>query len=506
MRINRLFSNFRHQVFWPPFLLLLAALVYSLADAEGFLETTSRINDLIISRFGWLFSITTGLMLLCCLVICFHPLGKHKIGGEHAEPFLSKWRWFSIVLCTTIATGIIFWGTAEPLFHFSSPPAFSETPALSEKAAQEALSYMYLHWTFTPYAIYCIPALMFAIAFYNRKRSFSLESTLFPWQKATPKGKLGVLIDGICLYALVAGMAASLGAGILTLSGGIHNLTGYQSPWLLLFIALLIVGCFTLSAISGLMKGIRVLSDINARIFLILALFLLFFGPTKSILSQWGQALVIYFKSLPEMTVVSVLYPNDDWPKSWTTFNWANWMAWAPITALFLGRLAKGYTIRQFMLFNWVLPSLFGMLWMSIFSGIALHFQLSKKADLLGLLTSLGPESVIYGIFDALPWSDLLALIFLFTAFLSYVTAADSNTEAMGGISSTGISPQAPSAPVFIKIVWGTTIGLVAYIMVSMAGIEGIKMLSNLGGLPALFLLLAITLGCIFWLLKHKKK
>ena len=206
------------------------------------------------------------------------------------------------------------------------------------------------------------------------------------------------------------------------------------------------------------------------------------------------------------MTVVSVLYPNDDWPKSWTTFNWANWMAWAPITALFLGRLAKGYTIRQFMLFNWVLPSLFGMLWMSIFSGIALHFQLSKKADLLGLLTSLGPESVIYGIFDALPWSDLLALIFLFTAFLSYVTAADSNTEAMGGISSTGISPQAPSAPVFIKIVWGTTIGLVAYIMVSMAGIEGIKMLSNLGGLPALFLLLAITLGCIFWLLKHKKK
>lgn len=481
------------------------ALVYSIVDAPAFLKQTQNINAFILDHFGWLFSAGTSLMLVTCIVLYIHPMGKKKIGGPHAQPMLSKWRWFSIILCTTIATGILFWGTAEPLYHLSNPPSFMGADPFSEQAADNAMGFMFLHWTFTPYAIYVLPALMFALAFYNRQKSFSLHSTLFPFQKTSQeKSWFGTLIDGICLYALVAGMAASLGAGILTLTGGIRNLTGIEVDGLPAAITLIVVLSFTISAVTGLMKGIRFLSDINTRIFVLLALVLFILGPSQDILTRSASGLLNYFQHLPEMSLVSILHPKDIWPKEWTTFNWANWMAWAPITALFLGRIGYGYTVRKFLLFNWLLPSFFGMIWMSIFSGTAISLEMNGLRSLSESLVQNGAESIIYELFEYIPFSSILVVIFLITAFLSYVTAADSNTEAMGGISSTGISPEAPAPPVFVKLIWGITIGIVAFVMINMAGIDGIKMLSNLGGLPALFLLVTINIGIIYLLITKR--
>jgi glycine betaine transporter len=495
--IKSLFSTFRHQVFWPPFILLVAALVYSVVDVSDFFSKALLVNNFIIDHFGWLFSVGTALMLLTCIVIMFHPIGKTKIGGELAVPMLNTWRWFSIVLCTTIATGLIFWGTAEPIMHLNNPPSFSGANAGSDTAATNAMSYMYLHWTFTPYAIYTIPAIMFALAFYNEKRSFSLKSTLFPFLKQGQSKWLGISIDSICLYSLVAGMSASLGAGILTLSGGLKSIWAIDSKVLLLLITLAIVVTFVVSASTGLLRGIRILSVFNVRIFILLAVFVLIFGPTVSIFHQMLAGFSAYITNLPTFSFISIVYPDDPWPKSWTTFNWANWLAWAPITALFLGRLGVGYTVKKFMVINWLLPSLFGLIWMSIFSGAALDMQLNQGIDLQHLLSVSGPESIIYRLFDSLPLSNIIAAIFLFTAFLSYVTAADSNTEAMGAISSVGISTENQSPTVLIKIVWGATIGAVAFTMVSLAGIEGVKMLSNLGGIPALLLIIVINIGLI---------
>ena len=207
------------------------------------------------------------------------------------------------------------------------------------------------------------------------------------------------------------------GLEFLPLSGGINNLFGYQSNTVLLVITLTIVAAFVISAITGLMKGIRVLSDINIRIFIILAIFIFVFGPTGSILIQSFKSLGLYFQNLPEFSLVSVLHPDDPWPKSWTSFNWANWLAWAPITALFLGRLSYGYTVKQFMVVNWVLPSIFGMIWMSIFSGTAIDMQVNQGIGLGKLLEAAGPESIIYRVFEELPWSNLIAVVFLFHRF-----------------------------------------------------------------------------------------
>jgi choline-glycine betaine transporter len=177
-------------------------------------------------------------------------------------------------------------------------------------------------------------------------------------------------------------------------------------------------------------------------------------------------------------------------------------MAWAPISAMFLGKIAKGYKVREILFFNWILPSLFSILWMSIFGATALGIQINGQVDLIAILKDSGYESIIYAIMNLYPYSKFLAGFFILIVFLSYVTAADSNTEAMGAISIKNINAENDSAPTFIKIIWGICIGTTAYIMISSSGVEGIKMLSNLGGVPALFLLTLVMIGMIVLIIK----
>lgn len=492
-------------VFWPPFLLLLAALVLSVAQPTVFQATVTTANNWILNHFDWLFNWTSFAMVILCLAVLFSPLGKVRIGGAEAKPMLSRWKWFSIILCTTIAVGILFWGSGEPLYHLYGPPNTEAFEAGGKAAAEFAMSTMYMHWSFTPYAIYAVPSLLFALAYYNRKRSYSLGSMLFPLGKV--QGHWARIIDAVCLFALVAGMSASLGAGILSLSGGASNLSGWESSGLLLgVITLLIVVSFVWSASSGLKKGIRRLSDLNLRIFLLLVGVMLIFGPTVSIFEQLGTGVSTYVTNFVPHSLGIGDFSDQEWTRGWTTFYWANWMAWAPVTALFLGRIAYGRTVREFLLFTWVLPAVFGILWMTVFSGATLNFELTETLALGETLENKGLEAVIYHLFEAFPFTKALVVMFLLTILVSYVTAADSSTEAMAGLSATGVSPEAPNPPAAIKIIWGVTVGLVAWVMISFAGIDGVKMLSNLGGLPALLLLTATSIGLGWWIIQSFRK
>lgn len=505
-------DRIRQWVFWPAFGLLAISLIFSILDSEKFLAIVTSLNTLLLSKLGWLFSISSFLMVFVCIAVWVSPLGKIRIGGPDAKPLLNRWRWFAITLCTTIATGILFWGTAEPMYHFSSPPASSGISGGTPEAAAFAMSTVYLHWSFTPYAIYALPTIAFALAFYNSAAPFSLASMLFPFYKRdgaktiTPK-YISSWVDTLCLFALVAGMSASLGTGILTLAGGMHSIFGIEkTAFLQIVICIVIVATFVISASSGLMKGIRILSNINVYAFIAIALFVFFFGPMWSILKLSGAGIWGYFTGFFEKSLYNIVHPGDAWANSWTVFFWANWMAWAPISAMFLGRISKGYTVRELLLFNWIIPALFSMVWMSIFSGTALSFQLNETADLVGVLNKSGYESVIYEIMNHYPIASIVSGFFVFIVFLSYVTAADSNTEAMGGISTKNINAEQATPPIFIKVIWGICIGATAYIMVSSAGIEGVKMLSNLGGLPALLLLTAVMFGMIWMVVKSYKK
>ncbi len=498
------FRSIKPAVFLPPFLLLLAAVAYSLHDARGFVAFGEAANAWILARFGWLFNVGTLTMLAVCVWIYFSPLANIRIGGPDAKPTLTRMRWFSITLCTTVAIGILFWGTSEPVMHLRKPPASLGLAPGSPDAVRFALSTLFLHWTFTPYAVYAVPALMFALAYYNMGRSFSLGAPLSPLFGNREKG--GRIVDSVCLYIMVTGMAASLGTGVLSLAGGLENLFGDSAsgvfaagfrPWLLALITILIVSAFILSAASGLMNGIRILSEWNVRVFVAIGIFVFVVGPTAFILNLGTEAFGDYLTNFFRRSLFTGAASGDPWPGNWTIFYWSNWLAWAPVTGLFLGRISYGYTVRDFLRVNLLFPALFVAAWMAIFGGTALHLDLASKGELFAILEKSGPEAAVYAVFDKLPWARVMVIVFLLTSFLSYVTAADSNTAAMSGVSSAGISPNSPEPPLFVKILWGTTIGAVAWVMISYAGVEGVRIISKLGGFPALLLVLAVTFALI---------
>ena len=439
--------------------------------------------------------------MVIVFVLFLSPISKIKIGGPDAVPLLSKWKWFSITLCTTVATGILLWGAAEPLFHLHDSPVGFDYTANSPEAAQFAMSTMFMHWTITPYSIYTLAGVLFALMYYNQKRSETISALLFPVFKKRSEGSIGTIMNVLCLFALTAGMAASLGSGILTISGGLDKFTPLESSSTLnLSVGLLIVFVFTVSAVSGLQKGIKTLSDFNIKLFIFLALFVFILGvPKESLLLGWHGLTDFVINFIPRNLMLDQRI-DAAWSRSWTTFYWANWIAWTPITAIFLGKIARGYTVRQFVIFNLLLPSLFSAFWMIVFSGNAIHHSMTQaNLGLYESMTTGGPESVIYSLMELIPFGVFISIIFLMITFLSYVTAADSNTTAMSGIcqNSKMHDQQAAKNPVVLKIIWGSIIGSSSVIMINYAGIDGIKMLSNIGGLPALLLVIVICIGAV---------
>lgn len=487
-------------VFWPPALLLLVALTFSLLDFSGFHAFLSGINAWILSRFDWLFNASSFVAVLLVLWVFVSPFGAVRIGGPNARPILSRWNWFAITLCTTIAVGILFWGAAEPMFHINGPPDFTGLEARSEGAARFALSSMFMHWTITPYAIYTVPALAFALAHYNLGRPYSLSGPLSLVFGRAMTGRGAALVDAVGLYALVAGVAGALGAGVMTLADGLGALTGApDGPLLRLVVTMAIVMAFVASSISGIQRGIRVLSDLNTRLFFLLAAFVLVFGPTGKIIMLGLQGAGEYALTFVPQSLALGERAGHAWTRDWTVFYFAQWLAWAPITALFLGRIAVGYTVREFILFNLVGPALFGAIWMSIFGGAAIEIDAETAGALTTALNERGPEAVIHAMFATLPFAGIVGILFIVLTFISFVTAMDSNTHSISGVCLKENAPggQQGRAALQVKFFWGVLIGAVAWIMTATTGVGGVRMLSNLGGAPGLLILIAMTAAVI---------
>ena len=483
-------------IFYPSILLLVIVIVYSLFDNTNFLSMANGANNWILANFGWLFTWTGFLILILLVSVYFSPIAKVTIGGKGAEPLLPKWKWFAIALCTTVATGILFWGAAEPLYHLHQPPGGLDAGANSRDAAVFAMSTMFMHWAFTPYGIYTITGLVFALVYYNSGQAFSISSLLYPLLGKKLNERLGDVLDIVCLVALSSGMAASLGTGIFALMGGLETtLTIKQNDFILGLIGFAVVATFILSAMSGLKKGITILSNINTRAFFVLAIVILIIGPTGYMLKLGGEGLLDYMiHFIPRSTNITSNL-DIDWQNSWTIFYLANWFAWAPVAALFLGRLSVGYTVRDFINFNLIFPATFTCVWMMIFGGTSLELDATMEGGLFAILTEQGEENILFIMLESLPLGKIISLITLGMIFISYVTAADSNISAMSAISTTGINPENPEAPKWMKMVWGSLIGLIAWVMITLAGVDGIRLLCVLGGFPALFIIILVGIG-----------
>ena len=453
-------------------------------------------RGIVTSLFGWLYSVATLAVLLVCFAVLLSPFGKVKIGGKQAKPRLRGKDIFAIVLCSIVGIGMVTWGTAEVMAHYTAPLSALHIKPYSDDAANFAMETVLLHWTFPAYGLYALPSLLFAFVFYNMKRPFSVSEFLYPIFGSRMNRKAGGTVDVICVFTLLCGMVGTIGTTILTLLGGMSYLSDGQIQKNVFSIAALvavIVITFVISSVTGVMKGIKLLSNMNLYFFVLLALFALTFGPTAFILNYGvegaGNMVQHFFGSMLRTNAAS----GDDWSYWWSIFYWAAYMTWAPISAMFIGKVCYGQSVRRVILLTLVGPSLFTAAWMAVFSGTSMYFERAGYG--VADAYAKGYEHTAYVVFEHLPLTLLITVLFLFVACVSVVTASDSATDALAGLVLRDGEEASGRRKSRIKVIFGLVIGISTFIIVAYSDISGIKMISNIGAFPALWIEL---LGLLF--------
>lgn len=497
-------KKIRGLVFWPTFLFLGVVVLASFKSPAQVAVVADRLKALLLDQaqplYGW-----SGLIffiLLC--VTAVSPLGKLTIGGDNAKPLFSFWNWFAIALGTTTAVGILFWACAEPIFHMTRPPESLNITANSEASGFFALSTLFMHWTLIPHAIYTLPALLFALAFFNDKQPYSIGSCLYPIRSKA----IGTFTDSMALFCLVVGMATSLATGVLSIGGGLAHVLGISStPKVWSIVGLVLLSLYIFSAVSGLDKGIRRFSHFNTVLFFFLIVFFFSVGPTDFILSSSWVSFKQFLTTFWGRSNFSAFdHGKDKWVGEWPVFYLANWLAWAPVTGTFLGRISYGYTVRSFIAMFLIVLASFGAIWIGVFGTVAVHMHLVQKLPLEAILKTQGAESVMFYVLSQFPLAKWIIPVFLVGLCISCVTATDSNTVAMAAMSSKDINPENPNPSLKMKLLWGTCIGLLAIAMLFSQGLQGIKTLSVIGGFPALLFEILCSFVLIWRIIKSFSK
>lgn len=492
-------KKIRWAVFLPPWLLLIAILVLNLTNYETFVVVMDYVTTWILTNFSWLFNSITFIAVVIILISYVTPVRNLRFGGSKCRPMMKYSNYVWVILCTILAAGILLWACAEPMYHLYGPPANIAGGAGSGEAVTWAMETVLLEWTFSPMAIYALPALLFAFVFYNMKQDFAIGSMLVPVIGQKNAKKITPAVDSICLFALCAGMAASLGSGVLLLGGGLETLSGgavKSEPKIWLICGIIIIAAFITSAASGVMNGIRILSTVNSRIYMVMGAFVFLAGPTAYLLDMFVESSGLFLTDFIKISLWTSTCFGDGWSRNWPTFYWCCMLAWMPVSAVFIGRMSRGYSVKETIEVIFFIPSIFSFMWLIIFSGTAINFEQAGYGINEAMLQS-GTAAATYAVFEHLPLKILMIPLFLLIVFVSFVTAADSNTNAMSGLCTEGLTIDDTESPMILKIVWGLTIGALCIIMLIAFDVEGLKKLSNLGGFPSAFLMIFCIIGWV---------
>lgn len=503
-------AKLRMSIFIPMSLIFLFAIIIGIVAPESFFNAENKIAEFAFLNFGWLFQISGVVFLFMCFYLMFSKYGNIKLGGKDAKPELSFWNWFAISLCAGIGTGILFWGVVEPLTHMYAPPEALGITAGSEAAAMFSMTQTLIHWTYIPYGMYAIAGVGIAFAVYNAKLPFQVSSTLYPLFGDRIKGPIGAIVDNICLFAIAGGVAAILGVGTMQIGSGINILTGIETGknlWII--IVGLIVLTYIISSYTGLQKGIRWLSDNNAKLFIIMLAFIFLFGPTRFILNFGTQSTGHFIQNFLERTMYLSPIEASPWPRWWPIYYWAIWLAYAPLSGMFFARVSKGRTIRQFMMVNLVLPATFGLMWFSVFGGAAVNLQMRGKG-IFEAMQAGGNEVAVFAFLQNFPLPTLTSIIYIIAIFVSIVTLADSMTSTISSLSTTAYNSAEVEAPGSVKIFWGVVMSSLAIINLisaggKISGIDATKQISTVAGFPILFFMILMAFTTMYMITKHEK-
>ena len=478
-------------VFFVSVALLVAFVLVTIVALDRMDAAYAAVQGWITVNLGWLLILLVQGFLLFSVFLMVSRLGRVRLGGPGARPDYSFTSWLAMLFAAGMGIGLVFWAVAEPVFHFGAPP-FAE-PGTRE-AAREAMRFTFLHWGFHAWAIYAVVALSLAYFAYNRGLPLTIRSAFYPLIGDRIYGWMGNLIDILAVLATLFGIATSLGLGVNQIAAGLGYVFGVEPDnaakiFLIFVITLIAIG----SVVLGLDRGVKRLSELNLVLAALLMLFLLVFGPTLFILKSFVQNTGDYLQDFFQLAGWTEAYRVEaGWQASWTVFYWAWWIAWSPFVGMFIARVSRGRTIREFLLGVLFVPTAMTFLWMSVFGGTALFGALNGGFDIQAAVQA-NVSTALFALLQEFPLATVTSIIGLFLVVVFFVTSSDSGSLVIDIITSGGNT----DPPVVQRVFWATTEGVVAAALLLGGGLGALQTAAITTGLPFAIVLALMCVGLL---------
>ncbi|AOT69483.1 glycine betaine uptake BCCT transporter [Geosporobacter ferrireducens] len=470
----------------------------------GVQKVFNSIFRFFISNFGWYYLLCGIIFLIVCFTLAFSKYGEMRLGKDDEKPEFSLFSWFSMLFSAGMGIGLVFWGVAEPIYHFAGPP-FAEPGTAA--AAVEAMRYSFFHWGLHPWASYGVVALCLAYFQFRKDMPGLISSTLLPvLGEKGMKGPTGKAVDTFTIIVSLFGIATSLGLGAMTITTGLNFV--YDIPNTVttsIVVIAVITVMFIISAVTGVEKGIKWLSNINMSLALMLMAFLFLSGPTRFIINIMIESIGSYAQNILWMSFfldtqgVVAEHTGYDWVGTWTIFYWAWWITWVPFVGSFLARISRGRTIREFVLGVLVAPTLLSCIWFAILGGSAMHIEMFGTG---GITEAAHTEltSAIFTMFTHFPMTGLLSVLTMIIVAIFFVTSADSSTYVISMMTSSGnLNPSSG-----LRVFWGIISGGIGVALVLAGGLSAVQAVSFALTFPFAFLML-IMIYCLYQSLREEK-
>lgn len=479
--------------------LTLSIVLWGLVLPKSFESVGNATFGYLVTNFGWFYTISMSSFVVFCICLALSKFGSIRLGPDDSRPEYSYISWFAMLFSAGMGIGLVFWGVAEPLNHFMNP--ISGIEGGSSQAAAFAIKKSFLHWGLHPWANYSVLALGLAYMQFRKNKPGLISSIFIPLiGEEKVAGPIGKAIDVLAIFATVAGVATSLGLGTYQINSGLNYLFGIpENGAVQIAIVVVVTAAFMLSAITGLDKGIKFLSNLNVGIGGVLLLISLIIGPTLLILNTFVDGIGMYIAALPRESFQIGAFSNESWYGSWSIFYWAWWIAWAPFSAAFIARISKGRTIREFITGVLLAPTLAGMIWFSVFGAMGID-----KGPEVANRAIQSTSTAFFVVMDAYPMGGVISLVTLVLICTFFVTSADSATFVLGMMSSNGdLNPTTKR-----KVIWGVVQSSMALALMlgSANGLQMLQTISIAAAFPFAFIMILCMISLMKMLITEKKE
>lgn len=479
-------------VFYPAAAIALVFIVVTLGVGEPMEKIFNDIQNTVTDRSGWLLVIAINVFLFVALFFALSPFGRIRLGGADALPEFNRFSWLSMLFSAGMGIGLLFFSVAEPMLHFGQPP-YGEPK--SAEAALTAMQISFFHYGFHVWGIYCIVGLALAFFAFNRGLPLTIRSAFYPLLGERIYGPWGSLIDTVAVVATLFGLATTLGFGAQQIGAGFHFLFGApNNVWTQVLAIGLITLMATTSVVLGLERGIKTLSVLNIRLGAVLLGLMLFIGPTTFLLDGFVQHVGGYLQQFFNLsTLRGVAREQGDFFRGWSSFYWSWWISWAPFVGMFIARISRGRTVREFVFGVLLLPTILTFFWFSVFGGSALFLELGEP----GVVSEAVDQDISTALFvmlEQFPLSTLTSIVGIIMVISFFVTSSDSGSLVIDHITSGGKL----HAPVGQRIFWAATEGAIAATLLLGGGLSALQAGSVSTGLPFALLLLVMCYS-LYW-------